>query len=97
MYVIHFCGTEQVFMRVFEMERDGRVSIDVEGIKTKATKIKYASPSLYAFMDIFLRRLVDYPPVKSREALGSWLIMLDVTHYALLEAFKQLFHDTIRL
>jgi hypothetical protein len=33
-YVIHFCGSEQNFLRVFETTRDGRVEIGVDGIRT---------------------------------------------------------------
>jgi hypothetical protein len=48
-------------------------------------------------LDIFLRKLVDYPPVKSKEALHGWIVMMDVVHYAFIETFQSLFEETIRL
>lgn len=97
MYVIHFCGTEQNFLRIFEMSQDGRVEINVRGTPANMTKIKYVSPSLFSFLDIFIRKFVDYPPVKSREIVSSWVVLMDSVHFSLIESFRSLFEETIRL
>ncbi len=75
---------------MLEEDRRAKISFSPAAVGAKAGQVMYRVPTVQEFFSEYLKHFLNYPPVRTKEALQSWIVLVDTVHMNMIETFTRL-------